>query len=415
MKNTVSTGCFIWNVRWDNQSGGTRGGYSWVFGCLTSVPPSSSSLPVSLWGCVCMLSCFSCVWLFATPQTVAHQALLSMGFSRQEYQSGLPCAPPGDLPDPRAEPMSLKFPSLAGRLFTTSATWEAHIWGHPTPIAIYSSPRIYRTHPNLRGLSYSSMSFLPFHTVHRVTQARILEWFAIPSSSGGPNEDLIFSELFTMIHPSWVAPHSMAHSFTELHKPLCHDKPVIQHATGEEQRAINNSSSKNEAAGLKYRWCSVVDVSGGESTVWFCKEQYCIWTWNVSSMNQGKLDVVRQKMARLNIDILGISELKWTGMVKFNSDDHYTYYCGQEPLRRNGIALIVNKRVWNAILGCSLKNNRIISVLSQGKPFNITVIQVYAPTTDAEEAEVDWFYVNLQHLVDLTHTHTHTYKMFFSS
>ena len=97
-------------------------------------------------------------------------------------------------------------------------------------------------------------------------------------------------------------------------------------------------------------------------------------------MNQGKFEVVTQEMARVNIDILGISELKWTGMGEFNSDEHYIYYCGQESLRRNGVALIVNKRVQNAVFGCSLKNNRMISVCFQGKPFNITVIQVYAPT-----------------------------------
>ena len=97
-------------------------------------------------------------------------------------------------------------------------------------------------------------------------------------------------------------------------------------------------------------------------------------------MNQGKLEVVKQEMARVNIDILGISEVKWTGMGEFNSDDHYIYYCGQESLRRNGVALRINKRVQNAVLGCSLKNNRMISVCFQGKPFTITVIQVYAPT-----------------------------------
>ena len=95
-------------------------------------------------------------------------------------------------------------------------------------------------------------------------------------------------------------------------------------------------------------------------------------------------------MARVNIDILGVSELKWMGMDGFNSDDHYIYYCGQEALRRNGAALIINKRVPNVVLGCNLKNDRMISVHFQGKPFNITVIQVYAPTTDAEEAEVNW-------------------------
>ena len=113
-------------------------------------------------------------------------------------------------------------------------------------------------------------------------------------------------------------------------------------------------------------------------------------------MNQGKLELIKQEMARVNIDILGISELKWIGMGEFNSDDHYIYYCGQESLRRNGVALIVNKRVQNAVLGCNLKNNRMISVHFQGKPLNITVIQVYAPTSTAEEAEVEWFYEDLQ-------------------
>ena len=108
-------------------------------------------------------------------------------------------------------------------------------------------------------------------------------------------------------------------------------------------------------------------------------------------MNQGNLKVVKQEMARVNVDILEISELKWTGMGEFNTDDHYIYYCGWESLRRNGVAIMVNKRVQNAVLGCNLKNNRMISVRLQGKPFNITVIQVYAPTSNAEEAEVDWF------------------------
>ena len=109
-------------------------------------------------------------------------------------------------------------------------------------------------------------------------------------------------------------------------------------------------------------------------------------------MNQGKLEVVKQEMARVNIDILGISELKWTGMDEFNSDDHCIYYCGQESLRRNGVALIVNKRVWNALLWCDLKNDRMIFLHFQGKPFNITIIQVYASTSNAEEAEVEQFY-----------------------
>ena len=116
-------------------------------------------------------------------------------------------------------------------------------------------------------------------------------------------------------------------------------------------------------------------------------------------MNQGKLEMVKQEMARVKVDILGLSELKWTGMGEFNSDDHYIYYCGQESLRRNGVAIMVNKRVRNAVLGCNLKNDdRMISVRFQGKPFNITVIQVYAPTSNAEEAEVEWFYEDLQDL-----------------
>jgi len=127
-------------------------------------------------------------------------------------------------------------------------------------------------------------------------------------------------------------------------------------------------------------------------------------------MNQGKLDVVRQEMTRVNIDILGISELKWTGMSEFSLDDHYIYYCGQESLRRNEVALILNKRVQNTVLGYSLKNDRMISVHFQGKPFNITVIQVCAPTTNAREAEVEWFYEDLQDLLELTPK-----KMSFSS
>ena len=109
-------------------------------------------------------------------------------------------------------------------------------------------------------------------------------------------------------------------------------------------------------------------------------------------MNQGKLEVVKQEMARVNVDILGISKIKWTGMGEFNSDDHYIYYCGQEYLRRNGVAIIVNKRVQNAVLECNLKNERMIPVHFQGKPFNITVIQAYALTSNTEEAEVEQFY-----------------------
>ena len=107
------------------------------------------------------------------------------------------------------------------------------------------------------------------------------------------------------------------------------------------------------------------------------------------SLNLAILDVVKQEMARLNIDILEISELKWIGMGEFNSVDHYIYYCGQESFKRNGVAIIVNKGVQNAVLGCNLKNDRMISVHFQGKPFNIMVIQVYALSSNAEEAEVE--------------------------
>ena len=119
-------------------------------------------------------------------------------------------------------------------------------------------------------------------------------------------------------------------------------------------------------------------------------------------MNQGKLKVVKQEMARVNVDNLGISKLKWTAVGEFNSDDHCIYYCKQESLRRNGVAIMVNRRVQNAVLGCDLINDRMISVRFQGKPFNITVIQGYAPTSNTEEAEVKWFYEDLQDLVELT-------------
>ena len=119
-------------------------------------------------------------------------------------------------------------------------------------------------------------------------------------------------------------------------------------------------------------------------------------------MNQGKFDVVKQEMARMNIDILGISELKWTGMGEFNSDDHYIDSCGQEFLRINRVAIMVNKRVQTAVLGCNLKNDRMISVRFQGKPCNITVIQACTPTSIAKEAEVEWFYEDLLDLLELT-------------
>ena len=126
-------------------------------------------------------------------------------------------------------------------------------------------------------------------------------------------------------------------------------------------------------------------------------------------MKEGKLEVIKQEMARVNVDILGISELKYTGMGEFNSDDHHICYCGQESLRRNGVAIMVNKRVWNVVLRCNLKNDRMISVPFQGNQFTIMVIQVYALSSNAEEAEVEQFYEDLQDLSELTHK-----KMFFS-
>ena len=136
--------------------------------------------------------------------------------------------------------------------------------------------------------------------------------------------------------------------------------------------------------------------------------------WNDRPMNQGKLEVTKQEMARVNINILGISGLKWIGMDEFNSYDHYIYYCGQESDGRNGVAL--NKRAWNAVLGCSLQNSRMICVHFQGKPFNITVIQVYALTSNAEEAEVEQIYEDLQDLLELTSKNKQTNKkMSFST
>ena len=142
-----------------------------------------------------------------------------------------------------------------------------------------------------------------------------------------------------------------------------------QYTTGDQWR---NNSRKNEGMEPKQKQYPAVDVTGDRTKVRCYKQQYCIGTWNVRSMNQGKLEVVKQEMERVNVDILGISELKWTGMGEFNSDDHYIYYRGQESLRRNGVTIMVNKRVRNAVLGCNLKNNRMISVRFQGKPLNVS-------------------------------------------
>ena len=164
------------------------------------------------------------------------------------------------------------------------------------------------------------------------------------------------------------------------------------YATGEECR---NSSRKNKEMKAKQKQHPTVDLTGNGSKVQCYKEQYCIGTWNVGSMNQSESEVFKQEMAKMNINISGISELKWTGMGEFNSDDHCIHYFGQESLRGNGVTIIIKERVQNAVLGCNLKNDTMIYVCFQDKPFNITVIQICAPTSNAEEAEVEWLYEDL--------------------
>ena len=156
--------------------------------------------------------------------------------------------------------------------------------------------------------------------------------------------------------------NSMKRQNDRILKEELHRSVGAQCATGDQWR---NTSRKNEGMEPKQKQYPLVDATGDRSKVWCCKEQYCIGTGNVRSMNQGKLEVVKQEMARVNINILGISEVKWTGMDEFNSDDHYIYYCGQESLRRSGVAIIVNKRVWNTVLGCNLKNNRMTLFISK--------------------------------------------------
>ena len=168
-----------------------------------------------------------------------------------------------------------------------------------------------------------------------------------------------------------------------------------QYATGDQWR---NNSRKNEGMEPKQKQYPVVDVPGDRSKVQCCKKQYCIGTWNVRSMNQGKLEVVKQEMPRVNVNILGIRELKWMNLTQMT----IISTGGQKSLRRNGVATMVNKRVWNAVLGCNLKNDRIICVHFQGTPFNITVIQVYDSTSNAEEAEVERFYEDPKDLLELT-------------
>ena len=162
------------------------------------------------------------------------------------------------------------------------------------------------------------------------------------------------------------------------------------------------NSRKNEGIEPNQKHYPVVDVTGDRRKVHCYKKQYSIGTWNVKSMNQSKLEVVKQEMARVNINVLGISELKWTAMCEFNSHDHSIYYGGYESLRRNGVAIMVNKRIQNTVAGCNLKNYRMISVRFQGKTFNITVLQVHAPTSMDEQAEVEQFHEDCQDILELT-------------
>ena len=144
-----------------------------------------------------------------------------------------------------------------------------------------------------------------------------------------------------------------------LEKPMNSMKRQKDMALKDELPKLRNNSRKNDETEPKQKQHPVVDVTGDGSEVWCCKEQYCIDTWNIRYMNQGKLEMVKQEMARVTVDILGISKLKWTGMGEFKSNDHCIYYYGQESLRRNGVAIIVNKRVRNAVFGCNLKNDRM--------------------------------------------------------
>ncbi|KAA3669964.1 uncharacterized protein DEA37_0012425 [Paragonimus westermani] len=184
------------------------------------------------------------------------------------------------------------------------------------------------------------------------------------------------------------------------------DEPLrsesTQSTTGEELRTNSSNSRFYDVTGSKPKGHPTTDVSGVKGVVQCCKMSHTIGTWNVRTMNQGKLDVVKGEMSRMNIDILGISELKWTGMGHFKSDDFHIFYCGQENHRRNGVAIIVNKKLSNSVLGYNPKSDRMISIRLLGKPINITVIQVYAPTTDAEDSEIDDFYSNLQQFVEET-------------
>ena len=190
------------------------------------------------------------------------------------------------------------------------------------------------------------------------------------------------------------------------HNVVPEDEPLrlegTQMATGEEQSTSTSSHGIVDAAGSKPKGSLATDVSRIEMRVRCCKELHTIGTWNVKTINQGKFDVVKADTSRLNINILGISEIKWTRMGHFTSHEHQIFYCGHETQRRNGVPIIVNK-VWSkSVLGYNPKNDRMISIRFQGKPINITIIHVYAPTTVAKENEIEQFYADLKQLLDTT-------------
>ena len=197
----------------------------------------------------------------------------------------------------------------------------------------------------------------------------VTQWIYEPCPAGPPERDRSWWRILTKCGPlekGKPLQHSCLENPTNSVKrqkdTTLEDEPTksgVQYAPGEGRR---NSSRKKEKAGPQQKEHSAVYVSSGESKFWSCKVQYCIRTWNIRSINQGKLDMVGQDTERMNIDILGISELKLRGMGELNSDGHHIYHCGQESLRRNGAALIVNKRVWNAVFGCKLKNDRMLFV-----------------------------------------------------
>jgi hypothetical protein len=175
-----------------------------------------------------------------------------------------------------------------------------------------------------------------------------------------------------------------------------------QQVTGAELRKSTSSTKPSDATKLKTKGRLDADVYSCKRKIRSCLETHTIGTWNVRTMNQGKLDIVKSEMVRLNIDILGISELKWTGMGHFTSDEHEIYYSGNPDKRKNGVAIIVGKKVTEAVLGYNPKNERMISVRIQGSTINTTIIQVYAPTTGAEEEDTNKFYDELQQMMETT-------------